>query len=369
MRAGAQLAAPEVLISSRTIELEAGAGISTLARGAPSVDSTNGYAFEPGSTGLLAVSNGRLDVLAPDALGAGAIRIGTCAAQSCEGVTRLYSEGTIAAATNGTFDLGEQVSYGTRNLTLAVGAINAGTAEALAQAAARGVLPNGLTLNQGILGRLLRGDASTGAPALERLTLTARESMNFYGTVALDTRDPLTGKYSLATLSLGTPAIYGYGAAGDEASIRTQNLVWNGATQAPGAVAAGGAGTGHGVLRIEAERIEFGYGQGAQPSGLDDNGRLALGFASVNLNASERITANHRGSLAVYESQGGYVSGSGYTYLGGNLNLNTPLLTGLAGSVNKVTAGGDVRVAAVPGAQPAAVQELGAELSLSLIHI
>ncbi len=365
MRAGAQLAAPEVLISSRTIELEAGAGISTLARGAPSVDSTNGYAFEPGSTGLLAVSNGRLDVLAPDALGAGAIRIGTCAAQSCEGVTRLYSEGTIAAATNGTFDLGEQVSYGTRNLTLAVGAINAGTAEALAQAAARGVLPNGLTLNQGILGRLLRGDASTGAPALERLTLTARESMNFYGTVALDTRDPLTGKYSLATLSLGTPAIYGYGAAGDEASIRTQNLVWNGATQAPGAVAAGGAGTGHGVLRIEAERIEFGYGQGAQPSGLDDNGRLALGFASVNLNASERITANHRGSLAVYESQGGYVSGSGYTYLGGNLNLNTPLLTGLAGSVNKVTAGGDVRVAAVPGAQPAAVQELGAELSLA----
>ncbi len=365
MRAGAQLAAPEVLISARTIELEAGAGISTLGRGAPSVDSTNGYAFEPGNVGLLAVSNGRLDVLAPDALGAGAIRIGTCAASPCQGVTRLYSEGTIAAATNGTFDLGEQVLYGTRNLTLAVGTINAGTADALAQAAARGVLPNGLTLNQSILGRLLRGDTSTGAPALERLTLTARESMNFYGTVALDTRDPLTGKYSLATLALGTPAIYGYGAAGDEASIRTQNLIWNGATQAPGAVAAGGAGTGQGVLRIEAERIEFGYGQGAQPSGLDDNARLALGFASVNLNASDRITANHRGSLAVYESQGTYVSGSGYTYSGGNLTLNTPLLTGLAGSVNKITAGGDVGVAALPGAQAATVQELGAELSLA----
>ncbi|KAG1452276.1 hypothetical protein G6F57_015972 [Rhizopus arrhizus] len=189
--------------------------------------------------------------------------------------------------------------------------------------------------------------------------------MNVYGTVALDTRDPLTGKYSLSTLSLGTPAIYGYGAAGDEASIRTQHLIWNGATQAPGAVAAGGAGTGHGVLRVEAERIEFGYGQGAQPSGLDDNGRLTLGFASVNLNASERITANHRGSLAVYESQGAYASGSGYAYSGGNLDLNTPLLTGLAGSVNKITAGGDVRVAALPGAQAATVQELGAELSLA----
>ncbi|MRT32887.1 hypothetical protein FGX01_03360, partial [Xylella fastidiosa subsp. multiplex] len=49
MRAGAQLAAPEVIISSRTIVLEPGAGISTLGRGAPSVDSTNGYAFAPGA--------------------------------------------------------------------------------------------------------------------------------------------------------------------------------------------------------------------------------------------------------------------------------------------------------------------------------
>lgn len=368
MRAGAQLAAPEALISSREIEIEAGAGISTLGRGAPSVDSTSGYAFQPGGAGLLAVSNGRLDVLAPDAQAAGGIRIGTCAAQPCQGVTRLYSEGTIAVATNGIFDLGEQVQYGTRNLALAVGAVNVGTSAALGQAAARGVLPSGLTLNQDILSRLLRGDASAGAPALEVLTLTAREAMNFYGTVALDTRDPVTGKYSLATLALGTPAIYGYGDAADEASIRTQNLIWSGATQAPGSVAAGGAGTGKGVLRIDAERIEFGYGQGAQPSGLDDNARLALGFSTVNLNASDRITANHRGSLSVYESQGAFDSGAGYAYSGGNLNLNTPLLTGLAGSVNRIAAGGDVRVLAMPavaGASAATVQELGAELSLS----
>ena len=367
LRAGAQLTAPEVLISSRAIELEAGAGISTLGRGAPSVDSSSGYAFQPGQASLLAVSNGRLDVLAPDALGGGAIRIGTCAAQPCQGVTRLYSEGTIAAATNGTFDLGEQVRYGTRNLALAVGAVNAGTASALEQAAASGILPNGLTLNQDILGRLLQGDVSMGAPALQVLTLTAREAMNFYGTVALDTRDPLTGKYSLATLALGTPAVYGYGGAGDEASIRTQHLIWNGATQAPGAVVTGGAGTGQGTLRIDAERIEFGYAQGAQPDGLDDNARLALGFANVNLNASDRITANHRGSLSVYASQGAFDSSTGrYAYAGGNLTLNTPLLTGEAGSVNKMTAGGDVRVVAAPGARaPAAIPQLGAEVSLS----
>ena len=130
-------------------------------------------------------------------------------------------------------------------------------------------------------------------------------------------------------------------------------------------MAAGGAGTGQGALRIDAERIEFGYGQGTQPSGLDDNARLALGFAGVTLNASDRITANHRGSLAVYASQGAYVSGSGYTYSGGNLTLNTPLVTGAAGSVNRITAGGDVRLLAAAGAQPAAVQDLGAELSLA----
>ena len=370
MRAGAQLAAPEVLISALAIGIEAGAGISTLGRGAPSADSNSGYAFQPGATGLLAVSNGRLDVLAPDSLAAGAIRIGTCAGAACEAATKLYSEGTIAIATNGLFDLGEQVRYGTRNLALAVGAVNVGTAAALEQAAARGVLPSGLTLNQGILARLLRGDTSAGAPALEVLTLTARDSVNFYGTVALDTRDPATGQYAMATLALGTPALYGYGGAGDVASIHARNLVWNGAVRAPGAVAAGGAGTGSGALLIEAERIEFGYGQGAQPNGLDDNARLALGFAGVTLNATDRITANHRGSLAVYQSQGAYTPGAGYAYSGGNLTLNTPLLTGAAGSVNRITAGGDVRLLAVPAAAgaPAAqqtVQVLGAELSLA----
>ncbi|WYX26163.1 hypothetical protein WJ969_11570 [Achromobacter xylosoxidans] len=82
------------------------------------------------------------------------------------------------------------------------------------------------------------------------------------------------------------------------------------------------------------------------------------------LNASERVTANHRGSLAVYQSQGAYGSG-GYAYSGGDLTVNTPLLTGVAGSVNRFIAGGDVRVVAPAGAPVAPVQALGAELSLT----
>ena len=55
------------------------------------------------------------------------------------------------------------------------------------------------------------------------------------------------------------------------------------------AVVTGGAGTGSGRLDINAERIEFGYGDFGQPSNVKSFDRLALGFANVNLNASERV--------------------------------------------------------------------------------
>ncbi|MGM7654633.1 hypothetical protein, partial [Serratia marcescens] len=132
----------------------------------------------------------------------------------------------------------------------------------------------------------------------------------------------------LSRLVLGTPAIYGYGDSDSVASIRTANLIWNGAQTPAAGVIAGGAGSGQGTLDIRSERLEFGYGPFSQPSAIDSYQRLALGFATVNLAASERITANHKGSLAVYQSQGEYRAGSGYAYSGGDLNLITPLLTG-----------------------------------------
>ena len=90
----------------------------------------------------------------------------------------LYTEGTLAAATDGRFILGEQARYGARQLALSVSAVNAGSAQALAAAAARGAA-GGHDLNQGLLDRLLMGDADFGAPALEVLTLTVRDSVNF----------------------------------------------------------------------------------------------------------------------------------------------------------------------------------------------
>ncbi|CAI8895768.1 filamentous haemagglutinin family protein [Pseudomonas serboccidentalis] len=367
LREGALLSAPEVLLRTTNtlggITVEAGAGINTLNRGAVSFDSANGFVYQPGQASLLVVSNGWTNVLAPAAsngvTGAGNVRIGVCLTGDCRSPALLYSNGSITAATDKRFELDEGVRFGTRHLALAVGAINAGSAEVLA---ASDRVPAGLTLSQKVLDRLLRGDTQFGAPALETLSLTTRDSFNFFGNVTLDTHDPQTGVSRLQNLMLTTPAIYGLGEAGDVATIRTANLIWNGATQAPGAVISGGAGTGRGTLDIEAQRIEFGYGAYSQPNGLDQNNRLALGFANVNLNASERITANHKGSLSVYQTQGAFDPVKGYAYSGGNLNLRTPLLTGEAASVNLLKAGGSLTLSGVTSA--AVADALGAELTL-----
>lgn len=365
LREGATLAAPEVFLLSEAgaILVEQGASINTLGHGKASYDARDGFIYKVNN--MLAVSNGLLNVIATPLLSgetSGGIRVGTCSGAACNGQTGLYSEGSIVVLTDAAFELDEQVRYGTRHLNLGVSAINLGSAEALAAAVNR--VPAGLTLSQAVLDRLLRGDSQFGAPALETLQLSARDSFNFYGTTSLDTYDAATGKSRLSNLMISTPAIYGAGGANDVANIHTANLIWQGAINPAGAVVSGGAGTGSGRLEINAERIEFGYGAFAQPSTTQTFDRLALGFANVNLNASERITANHKGSLLVYQHQGAYDPVKGFDYSGGNLTLLTPLLTGAAGSVNRITAGGAIDVAASAGSR-GTVEGQGAELALN----
>lgn len=377
LRNGAELAAPEVfLLANRpgeAISLEQGAAIVTLGRGAAAYDARDGFLYASGGRSMLALSNGVLNVLPPEAgtpdSGPGDILLGVPAADGVAGETRLYSEGSLVAATDKRFVLDGSVCYGTRNLTLAAGGFNVGEQALLAELAERGVLPTGLALDQQVLDRLLQGDASEGAPPLETLVLNARDAFNFYGDVSLDSYDLSSGRSRLSRLVLGTPAIYGYGDSDSVASIRTSNLIWNGAQTPAAGVITGGAGSGQGTLDIRSERLEFGYGPFSQPSAIDSYQRLALGFATVNLAASERITANHKGSLAVYQSQGEYRAGSGYAYSGGDLNLITPLLTGEAGSRNSLLAGGALRVSAGGGGAASTPVELangalGAELAL-----
>ncbi|HCF4203435.1 TPA: filamentous hemagglutinin family protein [Pseudomonas aeruginosa] len=371
VRSGARLSAAEVLLLGN-VEVEAGAAIDTRGRGEGAFDSSDGYVYQSGDRGLLALSNGWLNILAPAAGNTAQISIGECTLSVCAPV-ELYSEGTLGIATNGSVQLDDNVRYGTRNLSLALSAINIGSSQSLADAAARGVLPNGLVLDQTVLQRLLRGERGAGIPALENLILSARDAVNMYGSVSLDTYDPATGKSSLANLVLGTPAIYGHGTGEDVASIRTASLVWSGSSQPAAAPVAGGAGSGSGTLRVDAERITLGYGANTQPAGETDEARLALGFAEVQLNASERISANHKGSLRVYQRLDGYVAGEGLHYSGGDLRLSTPLLTGEAGSLSRISSGGSLSLAAPAGAAAVTFDSgtagLGAELSLSAREI
>ncbi|WP_213938153.1 filamentous haemagglutinin family protein [Pseudomonas sp. dw_612] len=374
LRQGSQLKAGEVFLvsngqASDGIVVEQGAGINTLGQGKAPYDSRSGFIYDPGKNGVLAVSNGWLDMLPPTAepsslTGPSPVRIGLCTTLTCTGTTELYSDGSITVATDNTFSLDDSVRFGTRNLVLAVGGVNIGSAQALAAAQQRNALPQGLTLNQQVLDRLLRGDTAKGAPALENLVLNARDSVNFYGTAELSTLDQ-NGQSRLQRLVLGTPAIYGDGAAGDRATIRTGTLVWNGASSTPVTPIAHGAGTGSGVLDIQVGTLEFGYGPSSQAHN-NDSQRLALGFNQVNLTATQRITANHTGGLKVYQSQGDYVAGSGFTYSGGDLRVSTPLWTGEAGSVNRIQAGGDITVSGIAGLNAGAVDAsaLGAELAL-----
>ncbi|ATQ44563.1 filamentous hemagglutinin family protein [Caulobacter mirabilis] len=377
VRQGAVLAGPQVLLiadRNADITVEAGAEINTLGKGKQAFDSTMGYTLRADNINLLTVSNGLLEFTSTTATAGskGVIRVKDGAS--------LYSDGTLSFVTPASVELGENVNYGARYLGFSSGAVNIGDRAALAAAAADGVLPAGIALNQTVLDRLMRGDASKGAPKLERLILSASQSINFYGSINLDTRDPATGKSNLQ-LVLNTPALYGRGGVGDVAQITTGTLVWNGVlgsqgpdpwtrtiiTGQPGAPIHNGAGSGLGSLNLVAERIVLGYQDGVAISAKPPLNRLALGFSNVNLTASKQIEANHVGELAVYQSQAEY----GKPGQGGVLNITTPLLTGQAGSKMHYKAGDRIALAAPAsgGSTEAAKPQLGAEIKMTAGHI
>ncbi|AYV47984.1 hypothetical protein C1707_17915 [Caulobacter flavus] len=373
VREGAVLSGPQVLLitdRNADITIEAGAQINTLGKGKPGFDSTMGYTLLANNVNLLALGNGVMEFTSTLATGGsiGVIRV--------EDGASLYSDGTLSFVTQAGVQLGENVNYGARYLGFSSAYVNIGDTAALAQAGADGVLPSGIALNQAVLDRLMRGDQSKGAPKLERLILSANQSVNFYGSISLDTRDAATGKSALQ-LVLNTPALYGRGGADDVAQITTGTLVWNGVlgasaadqwtstviTGQPGAPIAGGAGSGLGKLNLVAERIVLGYQDGVAISAEPPLNRLALGFSSVNLTASQKIEANHVGELAAYQSQAEY----GKPGQGGVLNITTPLLTGLAASKMHYKAGEAIVLAAPAGASaPAAsAPQLGAEVRMT----
>ncbi|WP_185546103.1 filamentous hemagglutinin family protein [Variovorax sp. KBW07] len=358
VRSGARLSASDIVLGGDQLIVEEGASLSTLGRGRSSFDSSAGYVFY--GNNVLALSNGwfnmQLSSSPNGAAGGGLVDIGRCASSACTGTTQLVSEGTLAIATDGALLLADNLSYGTRNLVFAMAAVNMGEDASIAAASAAGRLPLGLGLNQARLDRLLAGNTAAGVPALETLVLNARDAVNIYGAVKFDAS-------SLQRLVLGTPAIHGYGKAGDVAAIRAGEFVWAGSEAAPGAPMVDLLGDG--ALDIAARTIVLGQGPNTPADNTATNARLALGFADVRLKASEQVTSGGKGTLAVYHRQDAYVPGEGYAREGGNLRIESPVLTGQAASVMRIAAGGAIDVVSPGGAgAQASNQALGATLEL-----
>lgn len=381
VRSGVNLVAQDVLLAAafggKGILLEQGASIDTLSLADPSrVDQTTAPYLVSG--GLLAVSNQRLTALSAlggAAAGPVAIDLGGCVA-GCSGQTRLLSAGSINVVTDGVLNIGDAVSYGTRQLGLGMSALNLGSAEAIAAATAAGGLPAGMTMNQDVLQRLLRGNTASAAPALEALSLTARDAINVFGSVDLDTRDSATGRSSLRSLVLGAPAIHGYGATTNRARIFADTLVWDGTlagTTLPGGEQAQPGGEamvgrlGSGQLEINTRTLQLGRAPFTRPNSSVAADRQVLGFAGVTLAASERMLFSGKGSLDVFQQQGDYVAGTGWQRTGGALDIITPLLTGDAGAQLAIRSGGNVQVRGA--AATAGNDALGAELSIKAERI
>ena len=379
VRSGAVVAAPEIILTARMndgrIVVEPGATLSTLGMGPAVMDTRSGYYLSNPAAGALVVSNGNVNIQPPMFDNTTRIDLGACRADGCQGIARIVSEGTIATSINGALTIGEATEYGTRNLLMTVSAINLGSAQSLADAQAANRLPPGMALSQDVLDRLLRGNTALGAPALESLILSAGEAVNVFGSVLLDTRGA-GGVSSLQRLVLGSPAIYGYGAAGDTATIAANEFVWAGALAADRATIAPGYDTpaapggavldrlGDGTLTVAADVIRFDAAPYGTATSLVPANRLVLGFANVNLNADRMVTAAQTGALHVHHRPDRYDAVKGWIYQGGDLTVRTPMLTGDAGAVLDLRAGGALVVQGT-GAAAQARDALGATLNLA----
>ncbi|WP_178130531.1 filamentous haemagglutinin family protein [Reyranella sp. CPCC 100927] len=370
VRQGATLRGGQIFVVGRDIVIERGATLDTSAGSSNGIDSSLGYVFSDSlddrnsqAGAILTVANGYFHFLPPilDA------RPSTIKVQ--DGAI-LRTQGTIAFSAAGAVDPG-QAALNARFLTLSLPELNIGDAASFAAAEAAGAIGSGWRLTQSMIARLLHPTAS-GMTPVERLTFTVGGSINIFGGVTIDMRS--TGATRTA-LILNTPALYGWGRPGEVATIATDTLIWSGLVQGmgtvdkpyvsvgPGAVRPGGAGTGSGALVVDARQIVFGYDPSARPQTQATLDRLMLGFSAVSLQASERISANNRSSLAVY-----HTGASASTYGGGSLALRTPLLTGEAGSFMTYRSGGAVTVSAPAGAasvDTATITALGGEVRLA----
>ncbi len=366
---GAVLTAGDVMLSvapAGTIDIYGHAEISTIGKATSAYGLANGYSFNVdngslGSDATLDVSNTQ-NQFVPAVFSAGAALI------TVQPDATLLAGGSLNfVAPPGASVQIAQADLGGKYVDIEVASINIGSPATLAADAA--LLPPGFALDTASFATLLAGDNAAGVPPATELILTASQSVNILGSVALDTGS--------TDLVLNTPAIYGFGAATDSVSIKAKDFTWSGvstvetlqtgslttASVLPGGQIAGSESNVVGSLLLSAATITLGYGPLSQPNDQVQLDRSIAGFANVTLNGTSEVTANNDSSLAVYAS----VPNFGQAGTGGNLTLDTPLLTTDSGAQLHVQAGGNFGLINSAGtvASTGSVTTLGGEIDVT----
>jgi filamentous hemagglutinin family protein len=366
----------------QAITVSSGATISNL--GSAAFDSTQGFYFLA-ADGVLVGETGApvLDVSSGEMIFVPSLANNSAAAVVVDSGASLIASGSLefVAPQETSVTIGNATLDG-RFVSISVSALNIGTAAALAQNAA--VLPPGLDLSVAQLDSLLygttvvSGTTTLTVPGASLLQLTATGATNIIGSVTIG-----TSTAGSANLVLTTPAIYGYGASTDIASIQVPTFTWSGIeTQDPNATGAafvptsllpaaqiiGSATHTMASLSIDTQTTILGYGPQTIPDDQVQLDRLVAGFASVTVTAAGQFTANNQDGLAVYATVPDY----GQAGVGGNLTIASPLVTTASAAVLQLTTGGTLTLTHPAGVSPAAtgtISTLGGEIGLTAQEI
>jgi len=321
----AMLALPEVMLrATNSLVLDPGAVIDTSAAGTlPDLFPLDPTSGRP--TGTLALSGGAflLASNAPSALPIALTAAGTSRLVVGAGA-RVDASRSLVLANTSNFSLDSTAAFGAPFVTIAAPIINIG-----------GQNPSGITLTTDLLSALVRGDASRGIAPTAMLTLSAGQGVNVYGSAVLGGTDAATGRAQIASLTLSSPTITGFGAAGDRAVISAGQLTLAGVPTAGNAGAAG-----QGTLVLNTTELTVGPGT------------LNIGdFGSVTLSAAAQLIG----------------SGIGALNTAGDLVVATPRVTGAAGADTTLNATGAVTLTGVatPAVAITAVNSIGAHFTVT----
>ncbi len=388
---GAVLTAGDVMLTvspssissiEQAITVSSGATVSNA--GSAAFDSTQGFYFLA-ADGVLVGETGApvLDVSSGEMIFVPSPANNSAAAVVVDSGASLVASGSLefVAPPQTSVTIGNATLDG-RFVNISVSALNIGTAAALAQNA--GLLPPGLDLSVAQLDSLLygttvvSGTTTLTVPGASLLQLTATGATNIIGAVTIG-----TSTVGSANLVLTTPAIYGYGAGTDIASIEVPTFTWSGietqdtsATGAafvptsllPSAQIFGSATHTMATLSINTQTTILGYGPQTIPDDQVQLDRLVAGFANVTLTATSQFTANNQDGLAVY----GTIPSYGQAGVGGNLTIASPLITTASAAVLQLSTAGTLSLTHPVGVLPAAtgtVATLGGEIDLTAEEI